>query len=80
MRALRDVHVARAAFGAGNVDRRGVRLERCRKRADLDSELAAAARLLTGRRRDRADRPEFAPDFADTVDALVASDLEITSW
>ena len=46
---------------------------------DLETELAAAARLLTGRKLDRGYRPEHDRDFADTIDALVASDLEISS-
>ncbi|MCH8900213.1 MAG: hypothetical protein IH942_06965 [Acidobacteria bacterium] len=43
---------------------------------DLAMELATAARLLTGRTLDRAYRPEHDPDFADTLDAVLASDLD----
>jgi acyl-CoA dehydrogenase len=39
-------------------------------------ELAAAARLLTGRSIDRTYRPEVDTEFAATVEALVAADLE----
>ncbi|GMQ86624.1 MAG: acyl-CoA dehydrogenase family protein [Acidimicrobiia bacterium] len=43
---------------------------------DLTTELAAAARLLTGRSLDRAYRAEHDPEFAATIDALLGPDLD----
>jgi alkylation response protein AidB-like acyl-CoA dehydrogenase len=53
----------------------GLLLDAATGQADPGSELAAAARLLTGRRLDPAYRPEHDPDFAATIEALVAADL-----
>lgn len=53
----------------------GLLLDAADAGGDLAMELATAARLLTGRSLDRAYRPEHDPDFADTLDTLLASDL-----
>jgi len=55
----------------------GLLLDAARSAGDLGAELAAAARLLAGLKLDRAYRPEDDPNFPATIDALVASDLQI---
>jgi alkylation response protein AidB-like acyl-CoA dehydrogenase len=53
----------------------GLLLDAASAGGDLSGELAAAARLLAGRRLDPGYRPEHDPEFAATVETLVGADL-----